>query len=311
MAHEAKTAAFCLSTDATGVAIQPTFIGDGKRQPCRKGHFFVVLADKDHVFFEYQPKHTSKAVSEMFRGFHGYIQADANAVYDALFRGGTSITLWNEEPEDPPPKEVGCYSHCRRNFWDAAVCKHPEGLTGMKMIDALFAADAPLWKLPPSQRQLQRQQKLLPMVNAFFDWVHDESKKQRPRGLVSKALGYALRQEAPLRRFLEDPRLRLENNSAERAIRPIATGRKNWMFFGSDDHAQAAANLFSLVASCKLHGLDPELYLAELIRVMPYWPRQRYLELCPRYWLATRARLDARQLELPVGHITVPPPAAE
>ena len=311
MAHEAKTTAFCLSTDATGVAIQPTFIGDGKRQPCRKGHFFVVLADKDHVFFEYQPKHTSKAVSEMFHGFHGYIQADANAVYDALFRGGTSVTLWNEEPEDPPPKEVGCYSHCRRNFWDAAVCKHPEGLTGMKMIDALFAADAPLWKLPPSQRQLQRHKILLPMVNTFFDWVHQESKQQRPRGLVSKALGYALRQEAPLRRFLDDPRLKLDNNGAERAIRPIATGRKNWMFFGSDDHAQAAANLFSLVASCKLHGLDPELYLTELIRVMPHWPRQRYLELCPRYWLATRARLDPRELELPIGHITVPPPATE
>jgi transposase len=311
MAYEAKTTAFCLSTDATGVAIQPTFIGDGKRQPCRKGHFFVVLADKDHVFFEYQPKHTSKAVSEMFRGFHGYIQADANAVYDALFRGGTSVTLWNEEPEAPPPKEVGCYSHCRRNFWDAAVCKHPEGLTGMKMIDALFAADAPLWKLPPSQRQLQRHNILLSMVNAFFDWVRQESKQQRPRGLVSKALGYALRQEVPLRRFLDDPRLRLENNAAERAIRPIATGRKNWMFFGSDDHAQAAANLFSLVASCKLHGLDPELYLAELIRVMPYWPRQRYLELCPRYWLATRARFDPRELELPIGHITVPPLATE
>src|ERR1039457_717758 len=81
-----------------------------------------------------------------------------------------------------------------------------------------------------------------------------------------------------------------------------ATGRKIWMFFGSDDHAQAAANLFSLVASCKLHGLDPELYLTELIRVMPYWPRQRYLELCPRYWLATRARLDPPPLELPIGH---------
>jgi hypothetical protein len=67
----------------------------------RKGHFFVVLADRDHVFFEYQPKHTSKAVSEMFRGFHGYIQADANAVYDALFRGRPSVSLWEEEIEDP------------------------------------------------------------------------------------------------------------------------------------------------------------------------------------------------------------------
>jgi len=89
-----------------------------------------------------------------------------------------------------------------------------------------------------------------------------------------------------------------------------ATGRKNWLFFGSDDHAGAAANIFSLVGSCKLHGLDPELYLAEIIRLMPYWPRQRYLELCPRYWLTTRARLDPRELELPIGHITVPSAAA-
>ena len=310
MAHEAKTTAFCLSTDATGVAIQPTFIGDGKRQPCRKGHFFVVLADKDHVFFEYQPKHTSKAVSEMFRGFHGYIQADANAVYDALFRGRPSISLWEEEPEDPPPKEVGCWSHCRRNFWEAAVCKHPEGLTGIRLIDALFEADAPLWKLPPVQRQQARHQKLLPMVDAIFNWVRAQTTTQRPRGLVSKALGYALNQEAPLRRFLDDPRLKLDNNASERALRTIATGRKKWLFFGSDDHAQAAANIFSLVGSCKLHNLDPELYLAEIIRVMPYWPRQRYLELCPRYWLATRARLDPRELELPIGHITVPSAAA-
>ena len=311
MAQEAKTQAFCLSTDATGVAIQPTFIGDGKRQPCRKGHFFVVLADTDHVFFEYQSKHTSAAVSEMFRGYRGYIQADANAVYDALFRGRPSATLWQDEPDDPPPKEVGCWSHCRRNFWDAAVCKHTEGVTGLRMIDALFAADAPLWKLPPAKRQQERQKQLLPMLDAIFNWVSGEARTQRPRGLVSKALGYALRQEAPLRRFLDDPRLRLENNASERALRTIAVGRKNWLFCGSDDHAQATANLFSLVASCKLHGLDPEAYLTDIIRVMPYWHRTRYLELCPRDWSATRARLDPGEIDLPIGHITVPPPVAE
>jgi IS66 C-terminal element len=80
------------------------------------------------------------------------------------------------------------------------------------------------------------------------------------------------------------------------------------LFFGSDDHASAAANLFSLVASCKLHGLDPEAYLADVIRAMPYWPRERYLELAPRYWACTRARLSADELKLAFGPITVPPP---
>ncbi|HYQ00928.1 MAG TPA: transposase, partial [Polyangiaceae bacterium] len=84
-------------TDATGVAIRPEPLPDGRRQACRKGHFFVVLADKKHVFVEFQPKHTSAAVCEMFRGFSGYIQADAHAIYDALFRGDAV-----EDGADPP-----------------------------------------------------------------------------------------------------------------------------------------------------------------------------------------------------------------
>jgi len=98
----------------------------------------------------------------------------------------------------------------------------------------------------------------------------------------------------------------MTNNDSERALRHIATGRKNWLFFGSDDHASAAANLFSLIASCKLHGLDAETYLAEMIRVMPHWPRERYLELAPKYWTATRARLDPAELAREVGELTVP-----
>jgi len=80
------------------------------------------------------------------------------------------------------------------------------------------------------------------------------------------------------------------------------------MFYGSDDHASAAGNILSLVASCKLHDLDPEPYFCDVIKVLPYWPRDRYLELAPRYWLATRARLDPPEIERELGHITVPPP---
>ncbi|WP_437821840.1 transposase domain-containing protein [Sorangium sp. So ce1078] len=110
-----------------------------------------------------------------------------------------------------------------------------------------------------------------------------------------------------MRRFLDDGRLRLENNASERALRSIAVARKAWLFFGNDDHASAAANLFSLVASCKLHRLDPEAYLADIIRAMPYWPRERYLELAPRYCARTRARLVAGEMKLPLGPIAVPP----
>jgi transposase len=116
-----------------------------------------------------------------------------------------------------------------------------------------------------------------------------------------------VRQEQALRRFLDDGRLPMTNNHSERGLRTIAIGRKNWLFCGSDDHASATANLFSLMASCKLHGLDPEQYLAEVIHVFPQWPRDRWLELSPRDWAHTRSRLVASELEREVGPITIPP----
>ena len=305
---EAMRTAFCLSTDATGVRIQPGPLQERKRGPCHKGHFFVVLADRDHIFFEYQERHTSAAVCSMFKGYSGYLQADAHAVYDALFAGRPPVGTPPDPDQGPPPKEVGCWSHCRRGFWEAAVCKQAIGVEGLRRTDAIFAADRALADLPPATRKRRREEHVRPLVDAFFAWVEAEYVVPRPRGYASSALGYARNQVGPLRRFLEDGRLRLENNGSERALRPVAAARKSWLFFGSDDHASAAANLFSLVASCKLHRLDPESYLADVIRVMPYWPRARYLELAPRYWADTRGRLDASELARPLGHVTVPPP---
>ncbi len=305
---EAIATAFCIATDATGVAVQPTRI-EGKRQACKKGHFFVSLADRDHVFLDFQAKHTSLTVWEMFKGFRGYVQADAHAIYDALFKGlppeGAA-----EKPGQcgPPPIEVGCFSHARRKYWEAAVCKHPLGLEGVRRIDAIFDADRALADLSPAQRKLRRDAEVRPVVDAFFTWAVEQKARLEGRGLVATALGYSLRHEAALRRFLDDGRLRMENNSAERALRPIAVGRKAWMFYGSDDHASAAGNVLSLVASCKLHDLDPEPYFCDVIKVLPYWPRDRYLELAPKYWRATRARLDPREIERELGPITVPPP---
>lgn len=306
MTKEAKETAFCLSTDATGVCIQPAPLPSKRRQACRKGHFFVVLADQDHVFFEFQPEHTSKAVCTMFRGFSGYIQADAHAIYDAIFRGEARV-----DKDDDIPIEVGCLAHCRRRFWEAAtVTKDAASREGLLRLRAIFKLEERWTDLPPKARHEQRQRQLRPLVDDFFAWAEREFDRVKDvRGLVASAFGYAVRQQAPLRRFLDDGRLPLTNNHSERALRsPICAGRKAWLFFGSDDHATAAANLFSLVVSCQLHGLDPETYLAEIIRVVPLWPRHRYLELAPKYWAATRARLEPRELARELGPLTVPPP---
>src|SRR5579863_6816178 len=146
MAGEARATAFCLSTDATGICIQPERLPGRKRQACRKGHFFAVLADQDHVFFEYQTQHTSAAVCEMFRGFSGYIQADAHAIYDAVFRGEARAG-----PDDDAPTEVGCWSHCRRKAWEAAVvAKEPVAREALLRIRKLFDFEAEWIDLPGS-----------------------------------------------------------------------------------------------------------------------------------------------------------------
>jgi transposase len=302
--QEALRTAFCIATDATGIAVQPEKRPDGARQPCRRGHYFVLLADKDHVFFEYTPRETSAAVEELFRGYSGYIQADAKSVYDVLF----------QKPDTPPkedesPEEVGCWAHCRRKFWEATCAKSQVAREGLARIGRLFALEEGWSAQPPETRHRLRNAHLRPHLEAFFRWAEEEYSKVRDeRGLLRSALGYAVRQKAALLRLLDDGRLVLDNNRSERALRRIAVGRKAWLFVGSDDHAQSAGNILSLVASARLHGLDPEAYLRELFRVLAHWPRERYLELAPRYWASTRARLDSRELAAELGPLTVPPP---
>lgn len=311
MRDDALAHAFCIATDATGVLVQPIPGGDQQRRACQRGHYFVQLVDRDHVFFEYTAKETSAVVGELFRGFSGYVQADAKSVYDAMFR---------PPAQRPPPDddatadlsekhEVGCWAHARRKFWEAAITKDPIAREGLARIARIFALDRSWKKQPASEIKALRDLHLRAHTDAFFAWVDVEYDRVRgQRGLLRTALGYAHRQRGPLTRFYDDGRLKLDNNASERELRRIAVGRKNWLFVGSDDHAQAAGNLLTLIASARLHGLDPEAYLRDLFRVLPYWPRERFLELCPRDWSATRARLDPIELDREAGLITVPEP---
>ena len=263
------------------------------------------------MFFEYTPNETSAAVDELFRGYTGYIQADAKSVYDFLFR---PPELRASPDGDEPPRarcrEVGCWSHARTKFWEAAiVTKDAVAREGLARMARIFELDRAWQDRPPAEIKALREQYLRPHVEGFFAFVEAEYERVREqRGLVRTALGYASRQHAALTRFFEDGRLKLTNNSSERELRRVATGRKAWLFVGSDDHAQATGNLLTLVASARLHKLDPEAYLRDLFRVLPQWPRDRYIELAPKYWRATRARMDAAQLAADIGWLTIPPP---
>ena len=312
MKQEAMRTALCLSTDATQILVRHNEEASStKRRPCKKGHYFVQIADRDAVFFEYVERETSAAVMELFRGYEGYIQADAKNVYDILFREPDEPPDPDIEPDGKVRKEAGCWAHGRRYFFEsAAVAKEPVAREALYRIRRIFETDARFWgRVAPSRRKLLREQFLKPEIDAFYVFARAELEKvQGQRGLLRSAFVYVTRQEDALRRVLENPHLKLDNNASERALRRVAIGRKNWLFVGSDDHAQTTANLLSIVASAKLHDLEPEEYVRDLLRVLPHWPRDRYLELAPKYWRATRERLDAAQLEAELGPLTVLPP---
>jgi len=143
-----------------------------------------------------------------------------------------------------------------------------------------------------------------PLMVDFFNWAR-ESKHESPHTLAARAIGYALDQESELMAVLLNVDLPLNNNRAERSLRKIVVGRKHWLFYGSDCHAEGAAAIFSLIATCRMHGVEPQQYFDELMWVLPYWPRDRHLELAPQNgswqqldWpdIASESRLGADQI---------------
>ena len=303
MWQDALKHAGVISTDATGAAIQPEPAGAAK-QSCRKGHFFTAVVDDSAVLFHYVPEHTKQAVKGLFGEFRGFLQADAHHVYNVLEKPPRQ--LGDEDHDEPRVTLVGCWTHCRRYFFEAALCRHEIGVQGLMRIAGIYILDRAIMKLPRSKRTQARQEKVLPLMNAFFAWAK-QARANAPRSRAARALGYALNQESELRAVLLNPDVPLDNTRAERALRKIVVGRKNWLFYGSDGHAEGAAAIFGLIATCRLHRIDPQQYLDELMRVLPYWPPERYLELAPQHWAATRARLDGAELDKLISRITVPP----
>src|SRR5262249_11155794 len=159
-------------------------------QPCRRGHFFVQIADRDHVFFEYLPRETSATVGELFKGFKGYVQADAKSVYDALFRPPDA----EGDATGAPPTEVGCWSHARRKFWEAAVAKSAVAREGLVRIGRLFALERQLKGRPVAEVKAMRAAIAHPHLDAFFAWaIAEHDAVAGERGLLRTALGYVLR----------------------------------------------------------------------------------------------------------------------
>lgn len=267
-----------LCTDATGVLVQAP-------ERCRSGHFWVLVAPGKHVLFEFSERHDSRAVDQLLAGYAGYLVADAHVVYDHLYQSGKVI-------------EVGCWAHARRYFY-AARDSDPERATwALERIRDLFLLERAGARARRSERLQLRQEQSKPIVDAVFRWCEQHRDQVLDGSPMADAIRYALNQRQALERFLEDARLPLSNNISERNLRRQATGRKNWLFVGSEDGARANTTFVSLLASCQMHRIEPWAYLRDLFCLLPSWSSKRVLELAPAYWLHTLADPDVqRRLE--------------
>ena len=163
----------------------------------------------------------------------------------------------------------------------------------MRRIDELFEIERAINGKPPDARKAVRQARSKPLVEALGLWLREQRALLSPKNELAKAINYAINQWAAFTRFLEDGRLCLSNNAAERALRGIALGRRNWTFAGSDSGGQRAAAVYSLIETCKMNDVDPQAWLAWVLAKLPDHPAKRIDELLPWSWKARQQTITS------------------
>lgn len=166
----------------------------------------------------------------------------------------------------------------------------------LSLIAKLFEVDGECAEISDHDvRTTTRAQRSKPLLELLDQWMDRHRDQVDPRGPLAAAIGYYDNQHDALHRFVDDARIALHNNFSEQQLRNLALGRHNWTFFANETGLRWYTAFRSLIASCRLHGLNAETYLEEVLRLAPHWPAHRVLELAPKYWTATREGLDDKQ----------------
>ena len=279
-------ASHVIHTDDTPVRVR-----DAWQKLKHKGYFWPYVGDALHplTVFDYTTSHQRDGPATFLQDYRGYLQADAFNGYDGIYLQSQGRII-----------EVGCWAHARRKFFDNRRLDVPRMETALAWIGKLYAVEKDLktrctgeWQpLTLDQRAVriaaERQERSRPLLNGFHAWLEREQPKVLPKSAVRGAFDYTLSNWAALSVYPEDGWLDIDNNEGENAVRGIALGRKNWLFCGSDRGGRAAAIHFSLLASCKRHGLDPWLYYRDVLTrlpvMLPAASEEALLPLLPHRW---------------------------
>ncbi|HEY4080099.1 MAG TPA: IS66 family transposase [Burkholderiaceae bacterium] len=233
-------------------------------------------ADPPAAVYFYSPDRRGEHPETHLAGWAGLMQADAYAGYDRLYQAGR---------RPGPIVEAACWAHARRKFFDLArLNKAPIAIEAVARIDALFAIERDINGLSPDERREVRHERSRPRTEALGIWLRGQHARLSPNNQVAKAIAYSLNAWDALVRFLDDGRLCMTNNAAERALRCIAVGRNNWTFAGSDNGGRRAAAIYTLIETAKLNDVDPQAWLSDVLARLQDHPARRIAELLPWNW---------------------------
>jgi transposase len=267
---------------------------EASREHAKKAHLWVALGDWTNPFnvFDYTPDHSAEGPQKFFADFRGFLQADAFSGYDRLY-------------VDQKIVEAACNAHARRKFHEAKESDPATAHYALAIYRQLYAietnirnAEAALRSAHPmtdveaalfrdwweEQVALRRLEEALPIWIQYLDWLQNVKETALPKSPTGEAVRYALKHQQALMRHLWCGFLKIDNNDAEREMKRIATGRKNYLFAGSDAGGKTAAILYSFASTCQRHHIDPFVYLRDLLRRLPTHPPDRLAELLPDKW---------------------------
>ena len=235
--------------------------------------------DAPAVWFQYSPDRKGERPLGHLQHFAGILQADGYAGFERLYARGDVV-------------EAACWAHVRRKFYDLQVANNsPIAAEALSRIGALYSIETEMRGRPPDQRQAARQARAGPLLDDLHAWLQATLGTVSKKSELALALRYAITRWTALTRYCDDGGIEIDNNAAERSLRAVAIGRKNYLFAGSDAGGERAAAFYSLIGTAKLNGLDPEAYLRTVLERIAEHPINRVDELLP--WHLASAPAEA------------------
>src|SRR4051812_38131956 len=244
-----------------------------KKGETHRGYYWVYHNSIEGlVLFDYQMGRGREGPKQMLQDFKGHLQTDGYSAYEFFKEDNSGITV------------LHCMAHARRKFYEALANDQPRAEHGLTQIGKLYAIERRAKELDDEQRLALRKQEAVPVLESLGEWMKQQYLEVLPKSTIGKALGYSIERWKELMVYAEDGKLHIDNNPVENSIRPVAVGRKNYLFAGSHQAAQRSAMLYSLLGTCKLHGINPFHWLKDVLQRISNYPINKISDLLPHNW---------------------------